>query len=189
MAPPNSPPETSSNLSPHNAEQMWQAVFKEFDKNPPPPVIPPPLTSPPPLPPTPETATHLQVYHTQSYTIICYLTVLTIYIILMEYVIHAHSLPINTSAQLGEVLSFGRQGTPRRSAVVQGFAVARTILAVAHIPIVTGALAATIPPLTQKVKGRTPPGLTATQLFMLADRSWSGPTGWVKGMRVGGLPW
>lgn len=58
-----------------------------------------------------------------------------------------------------------------------------------QIPIITGALAATIPILTQRTRGRTAPNINAEQLFLLADRTWAGAGGWYDAFRVGRLSW
>ncbi|KAF8475781.1 hypothetical protein BDZ91DRAFT_788450 [Kalaharituber pfeilii] len=135
------------------------------------------------------TGTKLITRHAQSYLAITWLAVLVVYVCLMEYAVYAHKLSPDLTKDETDVITFGKQGTPWRSAVVQWFSVARTILAVAHVPIVTGTLASTLPPLTQSFEGRMAPRLTASQLFILADRSWAGAGGWYNALRIGNLPW
>ncbi|KAF8427358.1 hypothetical protein EV426DRAFT_699183 [Tirmania nivea] len=108
----------------------------------------------------------------------------------MEYTAWAHSLPSDQTRNWRDWRAFGRQGTPWRKGIVNGLSVARTVLAILHVPIMTAALSSTLPPLTQKLEGEVPPPkLTAAQLFLLADRSWSGAGGWISAMKVGNLPW
>lgn len=133
--------------------------------------------------------TPLKTHHRHTYLLIGWLVLLIIYIILMEYAVYAHSLSPDLTRHDTDVVTFGKQGTPWRSAVVQWFSVIRTLMTVAHVPIVTSALASMLPQSTQRTHGKNPPNLTATQLFLLADMSWAGAGGWFTALHVGNLPW
>jgi len=132
----------------------------------------------------------LRTHHCQCYLSISWLVLLIAYVCLMEYAAWAHSLPSDRTRNWRDWRTFGQQGTPCRRGVVNGLSVTRTVLAILHVPIMTASLSATLPPLTQRLEGKVPPPrLTAAQLFLLADRSWSGAGGWISAMKVGNLPW
>lgn len=133
--------------------------------------------------------TPLKKHHTQTYLAIVWFSILVTYVILIEYCVHAHNLPLDIQYKADDGVTFGQRGTSTRRTVVQAFTVIRTILTAAHVPIMTGTLAATLPALTQRVKGKNPLKLTASQLFLLADRSWGGAGGWYEAFLVGKLPW
>lgn len=132
----------------------------------------------------------LNTHHTQIYLSICWLTILIAFVCLMEYAAWAHSLPSDTTREWKDWRAFGRQGTSWRKSVVQGLSVTKTILTIIHAPIITSTLASTLPQLTQRLERKvSPPNLTAAQLFLLADKSWSGAGGWISALKVGHLPW
>ncbi|KAF8457209.1 hypothetical protein BGX38DRAFT_1159775 [Terfezia claveryi] len=132
----------------------------------------------------------LRTHHFQCYLSISWLFFLIAFVCLLEYAAWAHSLPSDRTRDWMDWRAFGRQGTPWRKGVVNGLSVTRTVLAILHVPIMTAVLSSTLPPLTQRLEGRVPPHkLTAAQLFLLADRSWSGAGGWISAMKVGNLPW
>jgi len=172
---PSSPPVYSAD----EQRQRQQLAFKEVK------------LTPGPLPYGDATrGTPLRTDHCQCYLSISWLVILIAFACLMEYTAWAHSLPSDQTLHWREWRAFGRQGTPWRKGVVNGLSVARTVLAILHVPIMTAALSSTLPPLTQNLEGKMPPPkLTAAQLFLLADRSWSGAGGWISAMKVGNLPW
>ena len=134
--------------------------------------------------------TPLRIHRCQCYLSISWLVFLIAFVCLMEYTAWAHSLTSDQTRNWTNWKAFGRQGTPWRRSIVNGLSVTRTVLAILHVPIMTAILASTLPPLTQKLEGKVPPPkLTAAQLFLLADRSWSGAGGWISAVKVGNLPW
>jgi len=123
------------------------------------------------------------------------MTVVAAYIFVLEYAYRNYDF-------------LGIRGTLRRARNFEILTFVRTGLAIIHVPVITAALASTIPYATMKKvpreKGserRTPPSpgysnrerarfelTTIPQLFYLADRSWTGLVGWtsliLRGRRV-----
>lgn len=181
-------PEISSSSSVYSADeekQRQQSVFTEVK------LTPGPLTYDDGTRATRATrGTPLRTHHSQCYLLISWLIFLIVFVCLMEYTAWAHSLPSDQIRGWKNWRVFGQQGTGWRKGVVNGLSVTRTALAILHVPIMTAALSSTLPPLTQNLEGKAPPPkLTAAQLFLLADRSWSGAGGWISAVKVGNLPW
>lgn len=140
--------------------------------------------------PSPARGQYLRRYHIHSVIIVVWIAFLIAYLVAIEQALIAHEyLPERHEDRSHQAWAFGRRGTKSREAVVQGFSIARTLLTVAHVPLITATLATTLPRLTQKYGNREPPKLSLEQLFLLADRTWAGAGGWYEALCVGNLSW
>lgn len=140
--------------------------------------------------PLPRPGEHLRRQHLHSFIIVLWILCLVAYLVVMEKAIEAHAyLPQGPGDQDPRVFMFGKRGRKARQDTVQALNIIRTVLTVAHVPILTATLATTLPALTQRMRGRDPPSLTVEQLFLLADKTWAGAGGWYEALLVGNLSW
>ena len=111
--------------------------------------------------------------------IICWAIVIAVYIIVLDRA-------VNDPAFLGP------KGSEKRNYYFQILSFVRTGLAMVHMPLMTTVLAATVPystmakfdrrsvPDTADPRPGSAPPSKVTELFYLADRTWSGLIGWSK---------